>query len=575
MKRFLLLCFLVFTIQQMQAQYKALTGATIINSNGSKPVENAIVLLNGNKIEKIGPAGKVKIPQDAEAIDLSGKFIVPGLIDSHVHFFQSGGLYTRPDAIDLRQIMPYEEELNLIKTRLPKTFARYLAAGVTSVVDVGGPMLNFEVRDLANKTEIAPRIIVAGPLISTVANPKLDVGDPPIVKVSSTDEVDKLVEQLALQKADLIKIWFIVSPQLNFEENLKLIKHTIDQSHANGIRVAVHATQLSTAKESVKAGADILVHSVDDVQVDAEFIDLLKKNGTIYTSSISVLDGYARTFTQQFDFLKADFSIADPYFMNTLFDLRKIPKEQIPDRVRTMMEKPDSYLSDADNKVAMAKKNLKILQDAGVVIAAGTDAGNIGTLHASSMQQELAIMEEAGLSPAEILKNATLNGARLMGRGKELGSITAGKLADMVVLDNNPMTDIKHFNDIHLVIKDGKIFNPAELLSPTPEDLAQQQLVAYNARNLKGFLSVYSENVKVYNFPNELIVEGIDQMKSRYTTRFEHSTNLHAEILNRTVMGDYVIDQERVRGINDGLVEATVIYHAANGLIDKVWFIIK
>ncbi len=574
MKRLLL----VIIVLQMQltasAQYKAIVGVTIINSNGDKPISDATVLINKNRIEKIGRSAKVKVPEGTEIIDMAGKYLIPGLIDSHVHFFQSGGIYTRPDAIDLRNVFSYQEEIAQIKNRLPRTFASYLRAGVTSVADVGGPMLNFDIRSQANSTEKAPRVIVAGPLISTVANPKLDIGDPPIVKVSSNDEVDQLVQRLVDKKADLIKIWFIVSPQLNFEDNLKLIQRTISQSHANGIRVAVHATQLATAKESVKAGADILVHSVDDKEVDDEFIKLLKQHGTIYTSSLSVLDGYARAFTQQFDFLPIDFEIADPVFMGSLFDLKKLSKEEIPERVQSMMNEPEKSLQSSISRIDMAKKNIKKLQDAGVTIATGTDAGNIGTLHASSMHQELMILNEAGLTPIQILVNSTWNGAKLMGKEKELGSISAGKLADMVILDNNPLEDIKNYSAVHTVIKDGKFFSAPSLIPQTPEELVQKQLVAYNARNLEAFISVYSDDVKLYNFPGELILEGKDQMRDRYKTRFE-SQNLYAEIISRTLMGNYILDHERVTGIRDGKVDATAIYHAENGLIDKVWFIIK
>lgn len=570
---------LILTLQlfafAVAAQHKAIVGGYLINSDGSKPIEESVILINGSTIEKLGKTGKVKIPANAEMIDAKGKYIIPGLIDSHVHFFQSGGLYTRPDAIDLRTVKSYEQEIEHIKKKLPRTFASYLAAGVTAVADVGGPMLNFDIREQASKTDMAPTVVVAGPLISTVDNPKLDIGDPPIVKVTSIAEVDKLVQQLADRKADLIKIWFIVSPQLNFDDNLKLIKRTIDQSHAKGIRVAVHATQLKTAKESVKAGADILVHSVDDTEVDDEFIKLLKQHGTIYTSSISVLDGYMRTFTQRFDFMPMDFAVADPDFMGSLTDLRRISTDQIPERIRTMMSKPDEYLPGAQQRVETAMKNLKKLQDAGVTIATGTDAGNIGTLHASSMHQELYIMQKAGLSPTQILTNSTINGAKLMGKDKELGSIEAGKKADLVILDKNPLDNVSNYSAISKVIKNGKSYEPKALLSPSAEELAQRQLVAYNARDLDGFMAVYSDNVQLYNFPNDLLLEGKDEMRKRYVNRFEGSPNLYANVVNRAVMGDYVIDHEKVSGLPNGEVQATVVYHVNNHEIDKVWFIIE
>ncbi|MEQ9414807.1 MAG: amidohydrolase family protein, partial [Cyclobacteriaceae bacterium] len=146
MRKAILLLFLFCNGWVAQAQYKAIVGGTLINSNGAQPIVDATVLIHNNKIEKIGKAGKVKLPEGTQIIDAKGKYLIPGLIDAHVHFFQSGGLYTRPDAIDLRKVFGYEEELALIKERLPRTFASYLSAGVTAVADVGGPMLNFEIR---------------------------------------------------------------------------------------------------------------------------------------------------------------------------------------------------------------------------------------------------------------------------------------------------------------------------------------------------------------------------------------------------------------------------------------------
>jgi len=106
------------------------------------------------------------------------------------------------------------------------------------------------------------------------------------------------------------------------------------------------------------------------------------------------------------------------------------------------------------------------------------------------------------------------------------------------------------------------------------EKIVQQQLEAYNSRDLEKFVSVYSDDIQLYNFPGEKILEGKDQLRERYKIRFE-SPNLHAEIVDRALMGEYIIDHERVSGINDGIVEATVIYHLENGMIDKMWLIIK
>ncbi|MGH8521633.1 MAG: amidohydrolase family protein, partial [Gammaproteobacteria bacterium] len=130
-------------------QYQAFVGATLIDGTGRASRPDATVLIENEHISAVGNTSALTIPKNAKIFDVSGKWIVPGLIDAHVHFFQSGGLYTRPDVIDLRAVRPYEKEIAGIREQLPATLARYLASGVTSVVDMGGPNWTFEVRELA------------------------------------------------------------------------------------------------------------------------------------------------------------------------------------------------------------------------------------------------------------------------------------------------------------------------------------------------------------------------------------------------------------------------------------------
>jgi hypothetical protein len=148
---------------------------------------NATVLIRGDRIVAVGPSATTRVPADATRIDGKGRWLIPGMIDGHVHFFQSGNLYTRPDVADFSAVMPYAKEVARNQARLPATFKVWLACGVTSVIDVGGPFWNFEVRDAANKSAAAPRVAATGPLISMVSREKLDLGDPPIVKVESAD----------------------------------------------------------------------------------------------------------------------------------------------------------------------------------------------------------------------------------------------------------------------------------------------------------------------------------------------------------------------------------------------------
>src|SRR4026208_440317 len=187
----------------------SLVGATVINPADGKVLPNATVVIDGDKIERVA-MGKQDAATLGKQIDCAGKFILPGYIDTHIHFFQSGDLFTRPDGTDLNSVRPYKDEVAWVKGHVSDVFARYLRSGITSVVDVGGPFWNFEVRKTANATAKAPRMAVAGTLISSVSREKLDLGDPPIVKIDTPDQAREFVRKLAEQKPDLVKIWYIV-----------------------------------------------------------------------------------------------------------------------------------------------------------------------------------------------------------------------------------------------------------------------------------------------------------------------------------------------------------------------------
>jgi cytosine/adenosine deaminase-related metal-dependent hydrolase len=137
----------------IHAEKIVLTGGTLVRPSNNQILPDATVLIDRDRIANVvAPPDKLDIPNDARVIDCKGKFILPGYIDTHVHFFQSGDLFTRPDAVDLTKIRPYADEMAWIKRNLPDTFQRYLRSGITSVVDVGGPFWNFGVRKIANGT---------------------------------------------------------------------------------------------------------------------------------------------------------------------------------------------------------------------------------------------------------------------------------------------------------------------------------------------------------------------------------------------------------------------------------------
>ena len=452
----------------------ALVGGTVINPADGKTMPNAALLLDGKRIAAVGLPNEIKIPQYARKIDCSGQFILPGYIDSHVHFFQSGDLFTRPDAVDLTSVRPYKDEIDWVKSHLNDTFARYLRSGITSVVDVGGPMWNFQVRKLANATARAPRVAVAGPLISSVARPQLDLGDPPIVKVDSPEQGREMVRKLAAQKPDYIKIWYIVSPEHPVDAFRPTVHAVVEESHAHHLRVAVHATELEAARAAVEEGADLLVHSVTDKLVDPSFVRLLKEHGTILTPTLVVFERYGRTFAHQLNLTPAELAWGNPEVIATL-DVTKLPPAKVPERIKTALAHPAEVLDRIHKTYEIAFQNLKTLQEAGIPIAAGTDAGNIGTIHGPALFREFQLMHEAGLTPMEILKSATASAARVFdttdgasfatAKVPQLGAIVPGNFADLVILNSNPLDDIDHASDIDSVVKDGVVY-PAESFFP-------------------------------------------------------------------------------------------------------------
>ena len=540
----------------------------VINVVTGKAEADQTIVIEGDRITASGPSKKIKAPANATTIDGTGKYVMPGMTDAHIHFFQSGGLYTRPDGANLNRVYPYEKDQQWIKDNLYGLMARYLACGITTVIDVGGPMSNYSIRDSVNAYVAAPNAWVTGPLVSTYQPPNLDKKDPPIVKVSTPEEARELVKRQLPLKPDFIKIWYIVLPGQKAEATLPIVKATIEESHANGVKVAVHATQYETAKLAVTAGADILVHSVDDKVLDNEMLQLLKSKQTVYIPTLTVAQNYNRTFTQQFNFTAHDFRYADPFMLGTLMDPQHIEKSKQAFDYKKMR----NYLHVPDREDSTMLTNVKLAQDAGVLVVAGTDAGNIGTHHASSFYDELLAMKQAGLSNAEIIRSATIHAAKGFGKEKDYGSVSTGKIADLLLLDKDPLQDLSVLSHINTIVHRGVPMQPQQLLPVTPEILAQQQLNAYNARDIDAFLEPYSDSVRIYSFPDKLMMRGKEEMRKQYSGLFDRVKELHCELVNRIVQGNTVIDQESVTGFGDKPLKAIAVYKIREGKIAEVYF---
>ncbi|WP_299607650.1 amidohydrolase family protein [uncultured Aquimarina sp.] len=549
-----------------------LKNINLIDVENGKIQKNRNILIEKDRISKI-TADEIKVNNEVSIIDGTDKFLIPGMIDTHIHFFQTGSLYTRPDAIDLTNNFSYEDEIQFAKDIIPDNFKRYLKLGITSVMDVGGPFYNFTVRDSIAKHNISPNVYVTGPLFSPY-QPKAfsSLEDIPIEKINSKQEATKLFNKMIAYKPDFIKIWYISGNGLPAEKTYPIVAHIAELTHKNNLKLTVHATNLKTAKLAVKAGADILVHSVNDQLVDDEFIKMLKDHKVTYIPTLIVGKNYGKAYLANPSNHIQDLTYANPKVYGTLTDMNRFSDNEIPDRIKKLRKDPKSLEKRNRTRDSIMLTNLLKLTEKGINIATGTDAGNIGTIHASSYIQEIEAMKKSNISNFDIIKASTINAALGFGLEGDIGSIKERKLADLVILSKNPVENIENLNSIEEVIKSGEILNIKELLKETPEQIVQRQVNAYNARNIDAFMDTYSDDIKIYNFPNELSISSKADMKKSFETMFEKVPNLYCEIKNRIVLGNKVVDREYVR-FGDRYSNVIAIYEVENGKIAKVTFL--
>jgi hypothetical protein len=184
-------------------------------------------------------------------------------------------------------------------------------------------------------------------------------------------------------------------------------------------------------------------------------------------------------------------------------------------------------------------------------------------------------MAQAGLTPREILVNATRNAALVFSAEPEIGTIAEGKFADFLVLDADPLADVANLQRIHCVVKGGVALDPADILPPSPETVVQRQVEAYNARDIDAFLSFYADDVVIRRLPSgEVAWDSKEAMRPRYARRFAENPELFCTITQRIVHGNWVVDHELVTGVKDRpRVRAVATYEVKNGLIQNVWFL--
>ncbi|MGH9369560.1 MAG: amidohydrolase family protein [Thermoanaerobaculia bacterium] len=437
---------------------RALQGGTLVDGTGAPPVRNAAVLIRAGKIECAGSG--CEVPRGVDVTDVTGMWITPGLVDAHVHFGQSGWADARPDAFDVRERYPYEGVVEGLRTRPERFFRSQLCSGVTSVFDVGGYPWSIDLARREREDPRAPRVVAAGPLLSTVDYPVTLPGERQFLHLKDPETARAAVRYLAARGADAVKVWYIVNKERSLEDSAPSVLAAGQEARKAGVPLIVHATGLAEAKVALRAGAKLLVHSVGDLPVDEEFLSLAKKNGTVYCPTLTVFGGYARM--SQAIASKTRPKIDDP---NGCVDPATAAK--VAETATLLLPETSELLARMEKGIAgldrNGRANLERVARAGIPVAMGTDAGNPLTLHGPSVYAEMEAMQAAGLTPMQVLVASTRGGALAMGVENRTGTVEKGKDADLLVVAGDPTLGIENLRKVRYVARRGVLRSIEEL----------------------------------------------------------------------------------------------------------------
>jgi imidazolonepropionase-like amidohydrolase len=409
----------------------AFTHAVIIDGNGGPAIENGTVLVRGERIEAAGPAESVRVPADADVHDLGGKAILPGLADMHVHLV--GGW--DGETVD---VLGYRRYLNAL-----------LYSGVTTVLDAGNylPFI-VQMRDEVAAGRLAgPRIYCAGPLI--------DGSDPlwrPIsYSLTSADQAPGIVKELKQNRVDLLKVYVGVSD--------RLMGALVREARKNSLPVLVDQAWRNGSIELVMGDGVTMFAHLPDVPVGKYYgtdtLQILKQREVRFTSTLTVVESFSHRRLSDLSFTESPL-VRDTVSPAFVAELRKMAGQEKSERTRTAEERNLARFKD---RLANAKK----LFDAGILIAAGTDAPYPGVFQGEGLHHELELLVEAGLKPLEAIAAATRNAAQFVSAEKEWGTLAAGKLADILVVSGRPDRRIQDTRNIEIVMQRGKILDRSKL----------------------------------------------------------------------------------------------------------------
>jgi imidazolonepropionase-like amidohydrolase len=388
-----------------------LWGARLIGGDGTVLTERGVVVVRDGRIAAVGPEGTTPVPEAAAMHDVTGRTIIPGLINAHGHVGATRGLESRPEF--------YTEDNLLAQLR---QYARY---GVTTVVSLGGDAeIGFRLRDASSGPLDRARLLVAGD----------------VVTASTPEEARAAVDRAAAVRPDFLKIRVDDNLGTTPKMPLDVARAVIDQAHQHALRVAAHIFYLEDAKALVAAGVDLIAHSIRDQVVDDEVIALLRQRGVCVSPTLT---RELSTFVYE---TEPDF-FRDPFFLK---GVASAVVAALRDPARRQRTPADDLSFRYKAALDQASLNAKRLIDAGIGLAFGTDTGPPGRFQGYFEHLEAEMLTQAGLRPADVIRLATSGTAQCLGLS-DRGDLRAGNWADLIVLSGDPLADIRQTRSIESV----------------------------------------------------------------------------------------------------------------------------
>lgn len=441
MKLFFTVIFTVLLGAAAQASdITAVTGGRIIDGAGGEPLVDGVILIEGERITKIGAAGDVKIPKNASIIDANGMTVMPGLVDVHVHF-------------DILGHADYDHWFGTYEDRmrtdiLPSAAKAMLMAGVTSVRDLGSDVDNiFWLREEVNAGRISgPRTFIAGPFLRKTATSFVSTDYVDTWVIEDPEDGRTKVRQLAEMGVDLIK----TQDEALSREELAAI---YDEAHKHGLRVASHIYSEEAIRTALEAGLEAY-DTIEHVGVNEnmtyadDIVRMIVDNKVAMAPTIIALEG-------------VDLIIKNPELTDDPRWRRDVPADLYADIRRSYREDdlsahPIYQRANADRAGRFSK--LKDLYERGAIFAISSDSGTRGNPHHNAMWREMVLTHEVtGMSPMEVIIAATAVNARIVGAEDDIGVLAPGKYADIILVDGDPLHDLSDMRNVTTVIKGGTV----------------------------------------------------------------------------------------------------------------------